>query len=704
MRRTPVVLQAEAAECGIACLAMVSGAHGHRMDLPAMRRYCDVSLKGLTLRDLIRVAADIHLNTRPLRAEPHHLGKLRLPCILHWDHNHFVVLTRVGARGLTIHDPRVGQRRVTLTDAAKHFTGIILEIWPDEDFQPGSERSRVRITHLFRRTAGYAGAVAQILLLSFLLEVIIIAMPIGFQLVLDNAIVAMDRNLLMLVAIGLGLLLGFRVLTDYTRSWAILAAGSRVTLQWKMSLFSHLMKLPLDYFERRHVGDIASRFTSIDTIQKTFTTGPVSGLVDGVMGPVLIVMMFVYSPRLTIICLATTAVYAIARAEAYRLYRLANEEAIVFAAQENSHFIETLRGMPSIKSLGIERRRQGVWANYLSDRVNADVRVARIDLMFTTLSTALFGIDRVLVIIIGANAVMANTLTVGMLVAFLAYKDQFSQRIGQFLDTVAKLAMLSVHGERIADVALAEPEALGTPAIFRSTLPTSEPVLSARDIRFRYGDNEPEVLAGVGLDVAMGECVAVIGPSGSGKTTFLKILAGLLRPQSGTVSLHGLPLQALGLDEYRSQIGCVLQDDRLFAGSIADNIAGFAETVDRDLVQTAASLAAIHDEVVRLPMGYETLVGDMGSSLSGGQIQRIVLARALYRRPRLLLLDEATSHLDEENETAINRAICSLTIPRVIVAHRRSTIEMADRIIPILTQDPEPYANLIAGRRTEPVQ
>ena len=231
---------------------------------------------------------------------------------------------------------------MTLTDAAKHFTGIVLEIWPDENFQPGNERRRVRITHLFRRTAGYAGAVSQILLLSFLLEAVIIAMPIGFQLVLDNAIVAMDRNLLMLVAISLGLLLGFRVLTDYTRSWAILAAGARVTLQWKMSLFSHLMKLPLDYFERRHVGDIASRFTSIDTIQKTFTTGPVSGLVDGVMGPLLIVMMFLYSPRLALICLVTTALYAIARAEAYRLYRLANEEAIVFAAQENSHFIETL--------------------------------------------------------------------------------------------------------------------------------------------------------------------------------------------------------------------------------------------------------------------------------------------------------------------------------------------------------------------------
>jgi ATP-binding cassette, subfamily B, bacterial CvaB/MchF/RaxB len=698
MRRTPVVLQTEATECGIACLAMVSGAHGHSMDLPAMRGHYDVSLKGMTLRDLIRVAAHLHLNARPLRAEPQHLGQLRLPCILHWEHNHFVVLTRVGARGLTIHDPRVGQRRVTLTNAAKHFTGIALELWPDEDFRPGNERSRVRITDLFRRTSGYAEAVAQVLLLSLLLETIIIAMPIGFQLVLDHVIVARDRDLLTLVAISLGLLLGFRVLTEYTRSWAVLAAGARVTLQWKASLFAHLMKLPLDYFERRHVGDIASRFISIDTIQKTFTTGPALGLVEGIMGPLLIVMMFLYSPSLAAICIATTAAYAIARAVTYRLYRLANEEAIVFAAKENGHFIETLRGMPSIKSLGIEHRRQGVWSNYLADQVDADVRVARIDLVFTTLSTGLFGVDRILVIVVGAHAIMSNTLSVGMLVAFLAYKDQFSQRIAKLLDTIAKLAMLSVHGERIADVALAEPEAIAAPALFRSSMPVEEPVLSARDLHFRYGDNEPEIISGVSLDVAMGECVAIIGPSGSGKTTFLKILAGLLRPHSGTIALHGLPVHALGLAEYRSQISCVLQDDRLFAGSIADNIAGFAEGVDRELVETAASLAAIHDEVVRLPMGYETLVGDMGSSLSGGQIQRIVLARALYRRPHLLLLDEATSHLDEENEQAINRAICSLTIPRVIVAHRRSTIEMADRIIPIPTQE----ASLVAKRGPQP--
>jgi ATP-binding cassette subfamily B protein RaxB len=701
MRRTPIVLQSEAAECGIACLAMVSGAHGRRLDLPAIRRHHDVSLKGTTLRDLINVAHDIHLNTRPLRAELHHLKQLRLPCILHWEHNHFVVLTRAAGH-LVVHDPRVGQRRIALSEAARHFTGIVLEVWPDESFQPGNEQSRVQITHLVRSTVDYGKALAQVLLLSLLVETVIIAMPIGFQLVLDNVIVSMDRDLLTLVAIGLGLLLGFRVLTEYVRSLAILSAGAQVTLQWKVSLFSHLMRLPLDFFERRHVGDIASRFTSIDTIQKNFTTGPVSGLVDGIMGPLLIVMMFLYSPLLATICLATTALYAVTRMVAHRLYWRANEEAVVFAAQENSHFIETLRGMPSIKSLGIERRRQGLWANYLSERVSADVRVARIDLVFNTLSTGLFGIDRILIIVIGAHAVMANTLTVGMLVAFLAYKDQFSQRLSKLLDTLAKLAMLSMHGERIADIALAEPETLAAPAIFRSSMPMSDPVLSAREIHFRYAANEPEIIAGANLDVAMGECVAIIGPSGAGKTTFLKILAGLLRPQSGTVALHGLPIDALGLSEYRAQIGCVLQDDRLLAGSVADNIAGFNENVDRQLVETAASLAAIHDEIVHMPMGYETLVGDMGSSLSGGQLQRIVLARALYRRPRLLLLDEATSHLDEQNESAINRAICSLTIPRVIVGHRRSTIEMADRIIPILTQGAS--AALIGRRATEPAR
>jgi ATP-binding cassette subfamily B protein RaxB len=341
--------------------------------------------------------------------------------------------------------------------------------------------------------------------------------------------------------------------------------------------------------------------------------------------------------------------------------------------------------MASIKALAIGDRRQGIWSNYLIDRVGAELRVSKIDLIFTVFSTFLFGLDRIVVIFFAARAVMGGILSVGMLVAFLAYKDQFSQRVGNCLDTIVRLGTLTVHGERLADIALAEPEHGATSVAARLAVTAISPKagLSARGISFRYSDNEPRVIADFDLDVVPGECVAIAGPSGAGKTTLLKILAGLLRPTAGMVLIDDVPLQAFGLEGYRAQIGCVLQDDRLFAGSIAENITSFSPSPDLERVQQVARFAAIHREIVHMPMGYETLVGDMGSSLSGGQMQRVVLARALYRAPRILLLDEATSHLDEENERAINDAISRLPITRVIVAHRRSTLDMANRIVPI---------------------
>ena len=684
-RRTPVVLQTETAECGLACLAMIAGRYGHRVDLAALRRHYSLSLRGTTLHDLVRVASSMRLATRALRAELPHLRRLRLPCILHWDHNHFVVLTRVRARRMVIHDPGVGRRYVSVQEVNKRFTGIVLEAWPTHGFERKTERARVRIWELLRRTDGFAAAATQVMTMSLVLEAIGIAIPIGFQLVLDDVVVSDDRDLLTLIALGLGLVLASRALIDFVRSWAIMVAGSSLTLQWKMSLFRHLLRLPLSFFERRHAGDVASRFMSIDRIQQTLSTASISPVVDGVMAFVLVGIMWLYDPWLAVLAITMTSIYALTRSLAYRLYRRANEEAIVYAANENSHFLESLRGMASIKALTIGDRRQGIWNNYLVDRVGAELRIGKIDLIFTILSTFLFGLDRIVIIFFGARAVMGGVLSVGMLVAFLAYKDQFSQRVGKLLDTIMHLGTLTVHGERIADIALTEPEQgeSSHPAALAPTVISQKAGLSARAISFRYSDNEPRVIADFDLDVAPGECIAIAGPSGAGKTTLLKILAGLLRPTAGTVLIDDVPLQAIGLEAYRAQIGCVLQDDRLFAGSIAENIAGFSPSSDPERIQQVARFAAIHNEIVHMPMGYETLVGDMGSSLSGGQMQRIVLARALYRGPRILLLDEATSHLDEENERAINEAIRRLPISRVIVAHRRSTLDMADRILPL---------------------
>jgi ATP-binding cassette subfamily B protein RaxB len=693
-RRTPLIRQAEVAECGLACLAMVAGRYGHRVDLPALRQRHNLPLRGTTLRDLMRIASSMRLATRALRAEPSHLRRLQLPCILHWEHNHFVVLTRANRRRMVIHDPAVGRRLVPVQEVEKRFTGVVLEAWPTEGFERKTERARVRIWDLLSRSRGFTAAAAQVLTLSLVLEAIGIAIPVGFQLVLDDVVVSDDRDLLTVIALAVGLLIVFRGFVDFVRGWAMMAAGSRLALQWKMSLFRYLLLLPLSFFERRHTGDIASRFLSIDRIQQTLSSASISPVVDGATAFVLVGMMWLYDPWLAVLALATTAVYAATRSLAYRLYRRANEEAVVYAANENSHFLESLRGMASIKALAIGDRRQGIWNNYLVDRVGAELRVAKVDLIFSVAAPVLFGLDRVVMIFFGARAVIDGILSIGMLVAFLAYKDQFSQRVSKLLDSLVRLGTLTVHGERIADIALAEPERGNSGDIIGSaaTIISLKAGVSARGISFRYSDNEPRVIADFDLDVAPGECVAIAGPSGAGKTTLLKILAGLLRPTAGTVLIDDVPLEAIGLEAYRAQIGCVLQDDRLFAGSIAENIAGFCPTPDPERIQQVARLAAIHEEILRMPMGYQTLVGDMGSSLSGGQMQRVVLARALYRGPRILLLDEATSHLDEENERAINEAIRRLPVSRVIVAHRRSTLEMADRIVPI-------WPALVAVRR-----
>ncbi|WP_140846843.1 peptidase domain-containing ABC transporter [Paracoccus sp. FO-3] len=690
---TPVILQSEAAECGLACLAMVAGHHGHRMDLPAIRRRFSASMKGTTLKDLAGIGEALHLATRALRLDLEDLSRLRLPCVLHWDHNHFVVLTRVGARGITIHDPAIGRRKVPMAEVSRKFTGIALEAWPTDGFARRDETVRISILDMIRRTRGIGAAVAQVLAVSLLLEITVIAMPIGFQLILDEVVVAADRDLLTILVIALAFLLILQVAASFARSWITLLTGSGLALQWKVGLFDHLMRLPLAYYEKRHVGDIVSRFGSLDSIQRTVTASAVTALLDGVMSLALIAMMWLYGGWLLWLALLGVGLYAVLRLSTWGIYRRMSEEAIVHAAQENTHFMESVRGIGSVKVLNLESRRQGTWINHLVERLNAELRVQKFDVYFRSGAASIFGIDRLLIIYFGVMAIIDSAMTVGMFVAFLAYKDQFADRINSFIDTVLQFRMLALHGERIADIAMAEPEEEARRPL-AAPPPSAKPArLEMRDVRFRYADNDPEVLKGIGLRIEAGECVGIAGPSGAGKTTLLKVLAGLARPGSGQVLIDGVPLDAIGLAAYRSRVGCVLQEDRLFAGSIIDNITGFAAQVSAEDLERAARMAAIHDEIRAMPMGYETLVGDMGSTLSGGQKQRIVLARALYRRPSVLLMDEATSHLDSTNEEIINLAIRRLGMTRIVIAHRETTLAMTDRIIRIdggiAADDPE---------------
>jgi ATP-binding cassette, subfamily B, bacterial CvaB/MchF/RaxB len=681
-RRLPVVLQTEAAECGLACLAMIAAYHGQRIDLRALRRRFSVSLKGSTLASMIDVANRLDLSTRPLRLELEHLGHLALPCILHWRMNHFVVLKAVAGRRLLIHDPAGGERKLTLEEASDAFTGVALELWPNPDFRPGKAHRAVRLRDLVGRVRGLFQALAQILLLAVVLEIFALVSPLILQWVIDHALVTGNRDLLTTLAVGFGLLVVLQQSVSTLRAWVIMHFGTMLNVQWHANTFARLLTLPLNYFEKRHPGDIISRFRSIDVIQKTLTTSFIEAVMDGLMASVVLLVLFLYSPTLTWICLAALMLYVLSRSLGYRPLRLATQEQIVHAATQESHFLETVRGVRAIKLFQRENERRSSWLALLVDQVNAGLRAQKLQILFRLVHGVLFGLEHVLVIWLGAMLVLDGAFSVGMLMAFLAYRQLFASRVSALVDRLFEVKMLQVQGERLADIVMEAPESAAQ--VGRPALPNPKPIepsLRMRALRFRYGEHEPYVLDRIELAVEAGESVAIVGPSGCGKTTLLHLLLGVLQPTEGEILIGNVRLAHIGTPALRGLIGSVTQNDVLFAGSIADNISFFDPRPDQERVQECARLASIHEEILCMPMGYDTMVGYMGSVLSGGQQQRVLLARALYRRPRILVLDEATSHLDMRTELMVNAAVRSLKITRIIVAHRPQTVRSADRIV-----------------------
>ena len=678
--RLPVVLQTEAAECGLACLAMVAAGHGLQTDLPTLRRRFSLSLKGATMADLVRMAEEFRLAARPLRAELEHLEQLELPCVLHWDMNHFVVLKSVGRAFVEIHDPARGARRLSRADVSRHFTGIALELSPQSDFQPRVERQRLSLGQLLGRVTGLRRALLQIFALALALELFALLAPFFMQWVVDGVLSSADRGLLATLGVGFALLVLIQVATGALRSWAVLHLSSTLNVQWVSNVFAHLMRLPMAWFEKRHTGDVMSRFGAIQQIQQTLTTHFIEAVLDGLLAVATLAMMALYSTLLTAVVLGCVTLYALLRWALFRALRNATEEEIVQDARRATHFLESIAGVQAIKLFNRRADRQARFANIVVDGVNATLAVRRLELLLQAAHKLLFGLERVAVVWIGALLVMQSGLTVGMLFAFVAFKEQFTARVSGLIDKAADLGMLKLQAERLADIVLSPPE---EEAVARMGDGTVEPAprIELRDVCFRYADGEPDVIAGCSFVVEAGESVAIVGPSGCGKTTLLKLMLGVQAPRAGEILVGGVPLQQLGLARWRDMIGTVMQDEGLFAGTIADNICFFDVEPDMAWIAECARLASVDAEIEAMPMGYHSLVGSLGASLSGGQRQRLLLARALYKRPRILFLDEATSALDVDRERRVNQAVARLSLTRVIVAHRPETIAAADRVI-----------------------
>jgi len=398
------------------------------------------------------------------------------------------------------------------------------------------------------------------------------------------------------------------------------------------------------------------------------TQGLMAAVLDGIMAVATLALMLVYSPRLAGIALVALLLYLGMRLGFLRALRALNVSAITANAAEQSALIESVRGILGVKTLGQEANRQRIWQNRKTDAVNAQIKTGRMGAGFDAVQTAIFGLENVLFIYLSIGMVMRAELTVGMVFAYQAYKQQFLGAGGRLVQAALDWQLNSVHLARIADIALAPPE---TGVIGSGTeRPPLTGCIELQGVHFTYGEGEPEVLKGIDLIVAAGDTLTLVGPSGGGKTTLMKIMLGLLEPTKGEVLVDGIPLKTYGKAAYRHQISAVMQDDLLYAGSIAENIALFDPEIDMDRVRQVAAQAAIDTEIERMPMTYESLVGDMGSSLSGGQRQRVLIARALYRSPKYLFADEITASLDNLNHKRIEDALASVVATKIIITHR----------------------------------
>ncbi|HAN3692904.1 TPA: peptidase domain-containing ABC transporter [Escherichia coli] len=680
-RRVPVIHQTETAECGLACLAMICGHFGKNIDLIYLRRKFNLSARGATLAGINGIAEQLGMATRALSLELDELRVLKTPCILHWDFSHFVVLVSVKRNRYVLHDPARGIRYISREEMSRYFTGVALEVWPGSEFQSETLQTRISLRSLINSIYGIKRTLAKIFCLSVVIEAINLLMPVGTQLVMDHAIPAGDRGLLTLISAALMFFILLKAATSTLRAWSSLVMSTLINVQWQSGLFDHLLRLPLAFFERRKLGDIQSRFDSLDTLRATFTTSVIGFIMDSIMVVGVCVMMLLYGGYLTWIVLCFTTIYIFIRLVTYGNYRQISEECLVREARAASYFMETLYGIATVKIQGMVGIRGAHWLNMKIDAINSGIKLTRMDLLFGGINTFVTACDQIVILWLGAGLVIDNQMTIGMFVAFSSFRGQFSERVASMTSFLLQLRIMSLHNERIADIALHEKEEKKPEIeIVADMGPIS---LETNGLSYRYDSQSAPIFSALSLSVAPGESVAITGASGAGKTTLMKVLCGLFEPDSGRVLINGIDIRQIGINNYHRMIACVMQDDRLFSGSIRENICGFAEEMDEEWMVECARASHIHDVIMNMPMGYETLIGELGEGLSGGQKQRIFIARALYRKPGILFMDEATSALDSESEHFVNVAIKNMNITRVIIAHRETTLRTVDRVISI---------------------
>ena len=677
---TSNIRQSEISECGLACIAVVLAKFNSHYSLSDLRRMFPVSVRGMRLDELIQIAATLGLRARPVRCEIDELLDLQTPAILHWGLNHYVVLLKAKKNYCIIHDPARGQVKMHTKKVSDKFTGVAVNLDPSEGFKKIKSKSSLKLTSLFIITPSLKNALTHVVILSIVLQLYVLLSPLYMQLAVDHAALKGDKKLLDALTIGFTL---FGVLNFIAAALRDIATQKAISvLSWDMTgrFFHHLIRIPLPWFQKRRLADTLSRFDSLDPVRSLLTEGLIVALIDGVLAVLTLIMMFVYVPKLALVTVIGCTFVICLKWFTLPIVIKYSGDVLVADIAEQGKRIEVVKAIQTIKVMSSESRSEADWANKYAKSIVANQKLALLNVAINNVQAAVDMIVVVVTIYFGASQVITGEITVGIIFAFMSYRMQFASRALTLFDTAVNWRMLDLHSDRIADVVLT-PTEIGVDGFAGRSQVIRDGKIELKDLAFRYAPQEPYIFAGLSVKVSAGEFVAITGPSGAGKSSLIKVICGLYLPSYGEILIDDVPLQAWGPHSIRNSIGVVLQDDELLAGTVMENVSFFAEDVSEDKVIECLKHAAVFDDIMALPSQLNTILGEYGAGLSGGQRQRIMLARALYKDPRILILDEATSHLDVVREFTINQFIGSRNITRIVVAHRPETIERADRIL-----------------------
>jgi ATP-binding cassette subfamily B protein len=681
-RRVPVLLQMTTADCGVACLAMVLRYHGCAVSLREVREWADVGRDGTTARTLATLARSFGLNARAYLVSGGGVPHIPLPAIAHWEHGHFVVVERHCAETIQIVDPAIGRRTLTWDEFRRGLTGPILALQPSPDFArrrshgrpPGRPTEGLRLLDDVRQCRG---VLAKVVAASLGLQVLGLALPAMTAVVIDKVLPARERDLLVVLAVAIATLVLAQAIVAELRAIALIRLQTSLDLDLTKRLFAHLLTLPLRFFQQRPGGDLMQRMATTVILRELLSTQAVATLLDGAFVLVYLCVLlgtdFVLGFLVLAIGVVQVALCAATHGRAHRL----EQRFLLARSRSQSLLFETLEGIATVKATGAERRLFEAWSARFAESVRIDAEQSRLAARVDTATSALRVLAPLVLLWIGAHEVLEGSLSLGTMVALQALALSFLAPLASLVSVGQRLHSGAAHLERLRDILEAEPE---PPPVRRRATPRLSGHIELRGVSFRYDANSDLVLGDVSLVVNSGEKVALVGPSGSGKSTLALLLLGLYEPTAGEILYDGIPFRELDRAAVRAQFGAVLQESFIFGDSIRRNIAMVKPDLGPESVARAARMAAIDDQIALMPMGYETRLAAGGGGISGGQRQRLSIARAVADDPAVLVLDEATSHLDAETERRVDANLDAVGCTRVVVAHRLSTVRSANQI------------------------